>query len=92
MAEEVKKEDLKEGFRVGDYFVTFPPGEFIHENDKGEMFIDIDVYKMDKDRLYKVNSQLTPEVEQMINEEINRMLTMAIDSFEKEKRDDNVKD
>ena len=92
MAEEVKKEDLREGFRVGEYFITFPPGDFVHEDDKGDMYIDVDVYKMDKDRLYKVNGKLTPEVEQMINEEINRMLTSAIDLFEKEKRDDNVKD
>ena len=92
MAEEVKKEDLRDGFRIGEYFVTFPPGDFVHEDKNGNMYIDVDVYKMDKERLYKVNGQLTPEAEQMINEEINRMLSSAIDLFEKEKRDENVED
>jgi len=90
MAEEVNPENLKEGFRVGEYFVSFPPGDFIHEDENGKLFANVDVYKIHKDKAQKINGAITPEVEQAISDELNRILTMAVDEFEKEK--DNVQD
>lgn len=79
MVKETNKENLKEGFRVGDYFVTFPPGDFVHEDEDGKMSIDVDIYKIDKDKAVKVNGQVTPELEEAISLELNRILTAIID-------------
>jgi hypothetical protein len=77
----------RDGFRIGEYFVTFPPGDFVKEDSKG-MYIMVDVYKIEKDnRAVKVNTALTPGLEQMINDELNKMLSRALET-EKE----NVKD
>lgn len=77
----------RDGFRVGEYFVTFPPGDFVKE-DKNGMYVMVDVYKIEKNnRAVKMNTKLTPEIEQMINEELNKMLSRALE-VEKE----NVKD
>jgi hypothetical protein len=90
MSKEVKKEDLKEGFRVGEYFVSFPPGEFVHEDKEGNMFVDVDIYKIENEKAYKVNDQISNEVEQLISDELNKVLSAAINEFEKER--DNVQD
>jgi hypothetical protein len=83
--EEKKVEDLKEGFRVGDYFCTFPPGEFIKEDEDGNMFAMVDIFKIDQEgRATKVNGALTPELEDAIGEELNRLLTQALELAEKE--------
>lgn len=74
---------MRDGFRIGEYFVSFPPGDFVHEDEDGKMFIDIDVFKIEKDgSMNKVNKEITPELEQAINEEINRMLEAAINEAE----------
>jgi hypothetical protein len=77
----------REGFRIGDYFVTFPPGEFIKEDNKG-MYIMVDVYRIDKNgKTSKINSKISPEIEQMINDELNKILLEAANMENK-----NVKD
>jgi hypothetical protein len=74
----------REGFRIGDYFVTFPPGEFVKEDNKG-MYVMVDVYQMDKNgKAHKVNSKMSPEVEQMINDELNKILLEATTKMEEE--------
>jgi transaldolase len=90
MENKIKKQDLKEGFRVGEYFVTFPPGDFIHEDQDGNMSIDLDIYKIDKENAYKVNGQVTPELEQQISEELHKMLNAAIEYHQKNRGEDNV--
>ena len=77
----------RDGFRIGEYFVTFPPGDFVKEDSNG-MYIMVDVYKIEKNnQAVKVNAALTPGLEEMINEELNKMLAKALET-EKE----NVKD
>jgi hypothetical protein len=71
----------REGFKVGEYFVTFPPGDFVKE-DKNGMYVMVDVYKMENNKAVKVNSKIPPEVEQYINEELNRILLAAVEAHE----------
>jgi hypothetical protein len=84
---QLSKEQMKEGFRVGEYFVTFPPGDFVHEDKDGNVSVDVDIYRIDKDRLYKVNGQITEEVEKQISDELNRMLTAAVDLYKEKEQD-----
>jgi hypothetical protein len=67
------------GFKVGEYFVSFPPGDFVKEDSKG-MYVMVDVYKMENDKPVKINNAIPPEVEQYINEELNRILSEAVDN------------
>jgi len=83
----ISKEQLKEGFRVGEYFVTFPPGDFVHEDNDGKLSIDVDIYKIDKDRAYKVNGQITEELENAISAELNRMLSAAVELYQEKDKD-----
>lgn len=72
-----------EGFRLGDYMICFPPGEFVQEDEKGDMYVLVDIYKIDNGKAKKVNREVVPEeLEEQINSEINRMLLAAL---EKEK-------
>lgn len=71
---------MRDGFRIGEYFISFPPGNFVHEDENGEVYLDVDIFKIDKDgNLHKSNKEVTPELQEAINEEINRMLTAAIE-------------
>jgi hypothetical protein len=66
------------GFKVGEYFVSLPPGEFIVE-DKNGMGILLDIYKIDRDKAVKVKQGSLPkEVEEHISEEIIKYLTDAL--------------
>lgn len=68
------------GFRVGEYFITFPPGDFIKEDREGKLFAELDIYKIDKNNKASKASQkeITPELEQLINDELNKFLLAAI--------------
>lgn len=71
----------KTGFRVGDYFVSFPEDEFIKEDpESGGMYVLVDIYKLDRDNnAFKVEqNEITPEIEALVNSEINKMLTAAV--------------
>jgi len=82
--------DSLQGFKVGGYMICFPPGEFVQEDDKGDMYVLVDIYKIDKDKAIKVNREGVPEeLEEQINAEINRMLLAAIEN-EKGKSDESV--
>jgi hypothetical protein len=76
--------ELLDGFKVGEYFISFPPGEFVKEDDKGEMYVEVDVYQLDdKGETQKVNKKdITPDVHQLISEELNRIILKAIDEIE----------
>lgn len=88
--EETENVVLKDGFRVGDFFVSFPSGEFVHEDKNGEIYVDVEIYKIDRDRIYKTKDQITPEIEQAIQEELNRLLTEGLELL-RDSGDDNVK-
>jgi len=70
----------REGFRLGDYFIAFAPGEFIKEDPDGKMYILIDIYKIDGDnKATKLkDNEIPPELEQSINEQVNQYLLAAI--------------
>jgi hypothetical protein len=77
------KEDIKykkPGFKIGDYFVSFPADEIIKEDENGKLFILADIYKLDNNKIATrlKESEITPEVEALINDEIMRLLSGAI--------------
>ena len=82
--------DSLEGFKIGEYMICFPPGEFVQEDEKGDMYVLVDIYRIDNGKAKKVNRDGIPEeLEEQINAEINRMLLAAIEN-EKGKSDESV--
>ena len=82
--------DSLQGFKVGGYMICFPPGEFVQEDEKGNMYVLVDIYKIDDGKAKKVNRDGVPEeLEEQINAEINRMLLAAIEN-EKGKSDEPI--
>jgi len=73
--------NIKEGFRVGNYFCTFPPGDFVTEDKDGNMFVAVDIFKIDSDnKTTKVGAnEITPELEEQIGLQINAMLEAAVE-------------
>jgi hypothetical protein len=74
-----------EGFRVGEYLIAFPPGDFVQEDENGEMFLLVDIYKIDNvtGESTKINKDgMPPELEEQINEELNKILLAAIEMEE----------
>lgn len=74
------------GFRIKNYFVTFPEDEFIKEDDNGRLYILADIYKIegDKTTANKLQSdEITPEIEQLISDEVNRLLLEGIENDKK---------
>lgn len=70
--------------------ISFPPGEFVQEDEKGDMYVLVDIYKIENGKAKKVNKEGIPaELEEEINSEINRMLLLAIEK-EKGKSDEQV--
>ncbi len=80
-----KKETRRDGFRIGNYFVSFPDGNFIEEDEKGNMYVLADIYRIDdnKNAIKLEKNEITPEVEQLISEEINRLLMDAVKVLDK---------
>lgn len=73
-------ENKKDGFRIGDYFISFPPGDFVKEEKDGRLSIEVEIYKIENDRVTKVKDNIAPELEEAIGEEINRILAAAIEN------------
>jgi len=77
------KKDERPGFRLGNYFVTFPEDEFVKEDEEnGRLYILADIYRIDNDSTtaYKLNeSEITPAIEKMISDEVNRLLLEGIE-------------
>jgi len=83
-----------EGFRVGDYFISFPPGNIIEENEDGSMNLLVDIFRINKhtNACIRINQQdITEELQDTINYEVNKMLTEAI-RLEDIRNKNNVKD
>lgn len=74
-----------EGFRISDYFVTFPPGEFVKEDEDGKLYVLVDIYKISKDNkaTRMQNEQISEELHEQINDEINRLLLSKLDDLKK---------
>ena len=74
-----------EGFRIGEYFVTFPPGEFVKEDEDGHMYVLVDIYKINKDNkaTRMQNEHISDELHEQINEQINKFLVAKLDDLKK---------
>lgn len=78
-----KNKDKRPGFRIQNYFVTFPDDEFIKEDDDGRFYILADIYRIENDKTTanKLQSdEITPEIEQLISDEVNRLLMEGIEN------------
>ena len=42
------KDTERPGFRMGEYFITFPDDEFVKEDADGRMYVLTDIYKIGK--------------------------------------------
>jgi len=74
----------REGFRIGNYFISFPPNEaFIKEDDEGRLFAAVDIFTIDGDNVSKFVGEVPPELEDAISDEFNRILDAAM-KLEKE--------
>ena len=82
-------EDKRPGFRVGEYFVTFPNEDFVKEDEEQRLFVEVDIFRIGPDNtaIKLDNSQVTPEIEDMISVEINKMLESTIANLEDLKDD-----
>ena len=69
-----KKQSKRDGFRVDDYFVCFPEGDFITEDDHG-MSIAVDIYSIDD------NNDLTPVKQESVTEELQIKIEAYINKF-----------
>jgi hypothetical protein len=74
------------GFRIKDYFISFPEGEFVHENDDGTMSLDIDIFRIDgNNNLVAMDEAskdaeieaLRPEIEAWVNTALEEAIKRA---------------
>lgn len=75
----------KPGFRMGEYFVTFPEDEFVKEDEDGRMYVLTEIYKIRNNKTTAIKlkqEEITPEIEEMINEEINRLILEGMKFWE----------
>jgi len=79
--EKQSQQDEPTGFKINDrYFVEFPPGNFVHEDEEGKMYVDVNVYEnVDGDIKKLTQQQITEEVQDLVNEAINKILKAAVD-------------
>jgi hypothetical protein len=73
------------GFRMGEYFITFPDDEFVKEDADGKMYVLADIYKIGSNNTNAKRvsqEEITPELEEMINVEINRLLRDGLNLLE----------
>lgn len=72
-----------EGFKIGNYFCSFPTNrDILQEDDNGRMYVLVDIFHLEQgDIMRKLEQEeVTPEIEEMISEEINRILLEAVDA------------
>jgi len=79
-AEERSSNNEPIGFKINDqYFIEFPPGDFVHETETGEMFIDVIVYENTEDGIKRLKpDDMNEETTKLVNEAINNILSKAI--------------
>jgi hypothetical protein len=87
MVEQNIDKNKKPGFRIQNYFVTFPEDEFIKEDEEsGRLYILVDIYKIENNKTsaFKLQSEeITPEIEKMISDEVNRLLMEGMEDDKK---------
>jgi len=84
--QESELQDKRHGFTIDEYVVLFPEeGEFIEETKDGHLSVLVDIYKKIDNNMIKVeNHEVTPDLQNKIEEYINRMLTSAIENEKSE--------
>ena len=71
------------GFRIRDYFISFPSGEFITENEDGTLGLMVDIFKMDvNNNLHPITKEdnideLQPEIEAWVNTALEHAIEQA---------------
>ena len=75
----VEEQTKREGFRIGNYFISFPTNEaFIHEDANGNLFAAVDIFTIEGDNLSKYEGKVPQELEDAISDEFNRILDAAL--------------
>ena len=80
---EAEQRDGKLGFRVDNYFVSFPDdGTLVTETPEGDLFINVDVYKMDDSNYIRLkHEEVSEELEIKISAYINEFLMQIIEEY-----------
>lgn len=80
MTTEEQKNNEPLGFKINDqYFIEIPPGDFVHETESGEMFVDVIVYEKTETGIKRLKPEdLNEETTKLVNEAINNILSKAI--------------
>lgn len=78
----------RDGFRIDDYFICFPEGDFITEDEEG-MGISVDIYRVTGNNNLEPMEpgSVTEELQAKIESWINTALTRAIEQAEAEYKD-----
>ena len=76
--------ELIDGFKVGNYFVSFPEGDFIKEDENGNMYAEVNIYEMTKkgDTRLLDKKEITQEINDMISDQLNEMILQAVNLVE----------
>ena len=88
-----EKQDEPIGFKINDrYFVEFPPGNFVHEDEDGKMYVDVNLYEHVDGEVKKLSqNQITEELQDLVNDAINKILKSAInEALDQKDTVDNV--
>lgn len=81
-----------DGFRIDDYYICFPEGDFITEDEEGTA-IAVDIYRvMDNNNLEpvkadEVTEELRAKIESWINTALERAIEQAEAEYSKEKNE-----
>lgn len=65
----------RDGFRIDNYFIAFPPGDFITEESDGTMSIAVDIYSIDD------NNNLNPVEPGTVPEDLHVKIEAYINKF-----------
>lgn len=80
----------KYGFRIDNYFISLPEdGELISENSDGEMYVNVDIFKMDDHNYIRVkHEEVTEDLEMKISAYLGELLTAAAEQAIKDHEQD----
>ena len=78
-----EKETPNVGFMIGeDYYVEFGDGDFIEEDEEGNMVALVNVYQVEKDGDYSKVENLSDELKEKVEVALSTFLTAALESLE----------
>ncbi|CAB5221428.1 hypothetical protein UFOVP247_163 [uncultured Caudovirales phage] len=70
--------DRRQGFSIDDYVVLFPHDDFIEETEDGSISVLVDIYRKVDNNMVKVeNHEVTEELQNKIQDYIERMISSA---------------